>query len=401
MQHFTRASLIGAGIALTTSLATAQSVPTKQIGKADADFADPFTQIGGVRELKDGRVLVVDPRDKVVQLLDLKSGSALKVGREGQGPGEYSLPMNVVALPGDTSAIYDPLNQRYLLVGPDGKPAGFLTTRAESDDRPEGQRGGGAGPMFRMGMNPPRGTDRSGNIYSAGAPFRMGADGPAPLDSAALQRFDRAKKSYETIAYLKVPKPQVSGGANRMEVRIGGANPFAPRDDWAVAPDGRVAIVYASDYRVEWIQPNGQRLKGPATPYNKTKLTEAHKKWWQETQRRRATGIMVTNNNGRMSATTAPAGNLTPEQRNDWPEYLPPFLANAVHVAPNGQLWVLQAAASDDVAPIYDIFDAAGKLSARVQLAKRSRVVGFGNGTLYVVRSDEDDLQYLQRFRLQ
>lgn len=411
MQRIATVTLLRAGVfGLMTTVAggaSAQSVPSRQLGKAEAEFADPFTAIAAVRELKDGRVLVADPRDKVVQLIDLKSGSAVKVGREGQGPGEYSLPMSVVAFPGDTSGIFDPLNQRFLLVGPDGKTGAFLSARPEGEDAAmraapgRGQAGQMRLPAMRM--TTPRGTDRSGNIYVAGAPISMGPDGPVSLDSVPVQRFDRTKKSYETVAWLKVPKnnSQVSGGGGRMEVRIGGANPFAARDEWAVAPDGRIAIVHASDYRVEWITPNGQRAAGPATPYNKTKVTNAHKKWWQETQRRRATGIMVTNNNGRMSASTAPPSAMPSEERSDWPEYLPPFLANAAQVAPNGQLWVLQAAASDDTPPTYDVFDATGKLTGRVVLPKRSRVVGFGSAAVYVARADEDDLQYLQRYRLQ
>lgn len=382
----------------------AQNIHVRQLGKAEAEFADPFTQITGVRELKDGRVLVVDSRDKVVQLLDLKSGSATKVGREGQGPGEYSLPMAIIALPGDSSGVFDPLNRRYLLIGPDGKPGGFFSTQVKADDD-SARPGGGGGGRFLLGgvsMTPPRGTDHRGNIYVAGAPFKPGADGPVPADSAPLQRFNRLKRSYETIGYLKVIKPQISGGAGRTEVRIGGANPFAALDDWAVAPDGRVAIVYASDYHVEWIAPNGQRTAGPPTPYNKTRLTNAHKKWWNDNRRRNMTGLMVTNQNGRISASTAapPSGPL--EERDDWPEYLPPFMGNgAVLAAPNGQLWVLQTGASENVLPTYDIFDASGKLTGRLQLAKRSRVVGFGSNTVYVARSDQDDLQYLQRFRLQ
>jgi hypothetical protein len=412
MPRFTRGSVLPGALLLAVSAFPqlgAQTVASRQLGKAEAEFADPFTAISAVRELKDGRVLVVDSRDKVVQLVDLKTGSATKVGREGQGPGEYSLPISIVALPGDSSGIYDPLNQRYLLIGPDGKPAGFFSSRPEDDEsrdaaaRPGG--GGGAGRMMGgINLSPPRGSDRAGNIYVAGPPMKFGPDGPVPLDSAPLQRFDRGKKSIQTIGYLKVPKgnTQVSGSAGRMNVRMGGANPFAARDDWAVAADGRIAVIHADDYHVEWIAPNGQKTTGPATPYNKTKLTNAHKKWWQETQRRRGGGLMIMNNNGKMSASTAPPPSGPPEERDDWPEYLPPFLGNgSVQVAPNGQLWVLQTAASDDIQPTYDIFDASGKLAARVQLEKRSRVVGFGTNTIYVVRSDEDDLQYLQRYRVQ
>jgi hypothetical protein len=52
-----------------------------------------------------------------------------------------------------------------------------------------------------------------------------------------------------------------------------------------------------------------------------------------------------------------------------------------------------------DATPKYDRFDAAGRLVGQVTLRPRSRVVGFGAGTVYVVRTDEDDLQYLERYR--
>lgn len=36
----------------------------------------------------------------------------------------------------------------------------------------------------------------------------------------------------------------------------------------------------------------------------------------------------------------------------------------------------------------------------KVELPKKVRLVGLGNGVVYGVRTDEDDLQYLQRYRL-
>jgi hypothetical protein len=54
---------------------------------------------------------------------------------------------------------------------------------------------------------------------------------------------------------------------------------------------------------------------------------------------------------------------------------------------------------ASDAPPTYDVIDNSGKVVSRVVLPKRTRLVGFGNGTVYLARIDEDDLQYLQRYR--
>ena len=53
----------------------------------------------------------------------------------------------------------------------------------------------------------------------------------------------------------------------------------------------------------------------------------------------------------------------------------------------------------DDV-PSYDVFDSWGARVGTVKLPPNGRLVGFGRNSAYVVRTDEDDLQYLQRYRL-
>jgi hypothetical protein len=60
-------------------------------------------------------------------------------------------------------------------------------------------------------------------------------------------------------------------------------------------------------------------------------------------------------------------------------------------------IWVRRAVAAG-APPEYDIVDGQGLLVQKVRLSRRSHVVGFGNDVVYVVRMDEDDLQYLQRF---
>lgn len=60
-------------------------VATRVLGKPDIEYREPFTAISGLRELRDGRVIVYDARDKTLQPIDLARGIATAVGRTAQG----------------------------------------------------------------------------------------------------------------------------------------------------------------------------------------------------------------------------------------------------------------------------------------------------------------------------
>jgi len=388
------ASLVGAVIAAGAP-ALAQNIPVRTLAKPEVEYSEPLTQVNGVRELRDGRVIVIDPRDKVVQVVDFKSGTAEKVGREGAGPGEYSLPQRIFALPNDSSAVLDMLNRRLLVVLPNGKPGGFI-------DLNSGAGGGGRGGFVMMGASVSA-VDAKGRFYSSGAPFRMTDNGPQAVDSTAIERWDRAANKRDTVGFLPVPagSVQIGGGGGRgggranVSMRIGGGNPFAAQDQWTVAPDGRVAVVHAADYRIDWIDASGRGSSTPAIKFDRIKVTEGHKKEWRDGMRNRM-GLMIRNENGKQSAQSMPMTNI--EEPKDWPEYMPPFLSGALSFSNDGLLWVRRTGPAGSQ-PTYDLIDGAGKVAQRVVLPKKSQLVGFGSGTVYVVRSDDDDLQYLQRYR--
>ena len=387
-----------AAASLLATLPIAAQAPLKTLAKPDAEYAEPFTQINGVRELRDGRVIVSDVREKTVQLVDLKAGSATKIGREGSGPGEFAMPLALLAVPGDTSLLYDPLNRRYLVIGPDGKAGKFAQYEAE---------GGGAGPIR---ISRVRFTDSRGRLYAAGSGFSFGASGaPASADSAPILRLDRATMKTDTVAYIKIPPVSVTtsgnGSGQNVAVRAGGGNPFAATDDWAVTPDGRVAVIRTKDYHVDWYAPNGQKTAGPAIAYEKLRVTDDDKKAYRE---RRANGGGVAITFGQrigpggtsQGATVAPPPNVQLPEPTDWPDVKPAFTGNAAFAAPNGQVWVLRTRAAKDKIPTFDVIDQTGRVVSRVALPADTRLIGFGNGTVYVARSDEDDLQYLQRYRM-
>ena len=82
-----------------------------------------------------------------------------------------------------------------------------------------------------------------------------------------------------------------------------------------------------------------------------------------------------------------------------WPKLLPPFLPGAVSFAPDGMLWVLRTT-RDPSFPVVDVIDRTGRLFGRLGLPKGRRLLCHGKNSVYLVRVDEDGLQYIERYAL-
>lgn len=250
----------------------------------------------------------------------------------------------------------------------------------------------------------PTASDAKGRMYMQGSPFRMTETGPVSSDSAAIIRWDRSSGKRDTVAWLKLPQgsSQISGGRGNVSVRIGGGPPFAGADAMGVAPDGRVAIVHHEPYSVEFISETGQRTRGQPIRYDKVKVTEGHKQEWRERARSGTRMSMTVDNAGRRQATMGPAGTV-PDPETWGGEFMPPFLpgggpASSMSFSNDGYLWIQRTGPAGQ-APTFDVIDRAGNLAQRVVLPKKARLLGFGNGAVYIARLDEDDLQYLQKHR--
>lgn len=396
----------------STALPVAAQQPTRTLAKPLAEYAEPFSQIAAVRELKDGRLLVVDSRDKLVQLVNLTANSATKVGREGSGPGEYGLPTQLFALPGDSSVIFDPLNQRYLLVHPDGKPGASFRVGDEPSAPPrpqQGQRpeGGQVMRIGGLGFGMPRASDARGRLYFEGGGISMGPNGPVTADTAPIVRYDRTTKVADTLAWVHLPKNNASvkssgsGGNQRMEVRIGGRTPYPARDAWTVLSNGTLVIARVGDYHLDLVSPTRVVTRGPAVVFSAVKVGNAEKQEYRD-QSKNAGGISISRSEGGPGGSQTRASTAPPpfEEPSEWPSTKPPFNANGIFATPAGEIWIARNRAASDPIPTYDVFSASGKPAGKVVLPKQTRVIGFGaGGTVYTIRVDDDDLQYLQRFR--
>lgn len=362
-------------------------VPEKTLTHPDATFPEAFSLVQGLLEMPDGRVLVADPLGQALVLADLASGVADTLGDIGQGPEEYRQPDGVFPLPGDSTLLVDLGNARLTAIGPDG---GFGATMPMAQGEP------GTGRGFLVVM--PAGVDARGRIYFQ--PFGGGAGGRIP-DSAEVVRLDRATGAIDTVARVGRPKIErvTSGGAGSQSVAMR-IVPLSPQDAWAVSSDGRIAVARAADYHVEWIGADGGKTIGAPVPYDPVPIEQADKEEWAENAGTGGLAIemAIENDQRRMSFSRGGAGRAPDLANLNFPAAKPAFVADGVWVTPEGEVWVQRSVPAGQ-SPAIDIFGDSANLKGKLTLPAGRRIVGFGQGVVYAVRTDEFGLQWLERYK--
>ena len=380
--------------AVVPALRAAQSPSPRRLGTPTAELSESFSSVAGLRELSDGRVVLLDSRERAVWLTDAAFATRTRLGREGSGPGEYTRPSGLAALPADTTWIIDGGNRRNLVIAPNGK---IPRDEAQLTIRPS------EGVTYTV---TPRGTDAQGRLYMT-LPLGLIDRGPDDKGETPILRYDRRTSKFDTVATF-VDRTRIrltpgagqpvgggAGGTVRMGFSTGGTG-YMARDEWTVAPDGAVALIRAEPYRIDWKLPDGTLRQGQAVGYTKVRVRDAEKQELLDELKARGGATLTTRGaDGRTQTQSVPAA--APQS---WEEFKPPFVGGTAVAAPNGTVWVLRSAPAGEKEGTWDVFDRAGTLVDRVVLPKRSRVVGFGNGRVYVARYDEDDLMYVARYAL-
>lgn len=377
-----RLASVARGLVVLRLLLAAPDVPTIRLTKPLAEFPDTFDQLNSVLELRDGRLIATDFAGPTVQIIDFARGTHTAIGRKGAGPNEYMMPDRPLPGIGDTIFVADPGQNRFVRVTADGRVAGSFPWPPST----------GIGGQFR-------GADRQGRFYFLGSRYGQEAGGgmrraksidaafAGVSDSAPLIRWDRLKGRFDTLAHLHLaPLAKAgSGGAPGHQVIMSRPQPFGAEDDWAVMPDGRVAVIRAADYHVDWIGRDGRKVASAPNAYRPEKVTAADKARVLQPVRAMLSGGTKFN---------VPAAK---ESDYTWPQLKPPFIARFTLVTPEGRIWV-QRSVADGAEPMYDELDERGQVARHYVAPKGARVVGFGKGTVYLTQPDEDDLLHLLRF---
>lgn len=353
--------------------------PIVRLGRADAVLPREFSQIRGVRELADGRVLVTDWVDEVVLVADLRSGTVRQIGGKGSGPKEYRLPASLLPLPGDSTLLVDQGNERLAVIGPD-----LTIARSFSSHRP--------------GLTHtviPRGVDSAGRFYFEIPNWARA--GAGPNDSVIVARWDPRTEREETVGRVRAETIRTRQMQPGLPYVI-----FAPQDVWQVDRAGRIAFVRSAGYRVEWRDPiSGRLVSGPATPSRPLPVSAADR---TDYVRR---FIMSSPMGGRGVAGLAatPAAMSSPEAiarmvpNQEFAAVRPPFTDFTPRIADDGTLWVERSVPAG--APrVFDLFDRQGVRRGAVALPPGRRLLGLGTRTVYLAAVDDDGVERLERYRL-
>jgi hypothetical protein len=358
------------------------ATPERSLGEPADRFAQPFTRISGVRELADGRLIVTDQREKKVLLLDSAWSAARPVARQGQGPLEYGFPTAVLAYPGDSTLVHDLLQRRLLVLDPSGEPVRTISLPQSLG--------------FGAGLQ----GDGRGNVYSQANAITDPAQlASGPPDSAALLRWNLASARIDTVATVGLPQTESGGGGGNFFMMV---QPMTPADDWAVTQAGWIGLARHTPYSVDCVGTDGRQSRCAPIPYTPVAVVEADKEEYRRArQEQGGMRISMSDGGGDVSISEGPAPSGPPPGMPElkWPTHKPPFLEQSVLAGPGQQLWVLRTGLAGDTIARYDVIDSTGSVRERVTVPAGSRVVGFGASSVYVVRTDEDGLQWLERYQ--
>jgi hypothetical protein len=417
--------------------------PVRQLGPVTAVAKDSLGAVSGIRALPNGRLLVNDIVSRRVLLFDSTLSLVTVVADTTSATANaYGVrPGGLIAYHADSTLFVDPASLSMLLIDANGKIARVMSApRAQDIGFLIG------GPFGSPGFDP------SGKlVYRAPPNFQAFARGPggngalpgppAIPESAAIVRFDLASRTVDTATFFRTPKivMNVSRSADGNMRVMSSFNPLPQGDDWALLPDGTIALVRTRDYHVDFLSPDGKLASAAKVPYPWERLTDSGKVAFIDSARvaiekQRASGQFGFGPDGgggvrltvggpaggaagggtrgggadganRTTVTTVggPApGQLPPLQlipATDLPDYKPAFLPGSTRVDAEGNLWI-RTTQNVDGRPVYNILNRKGELIDRVQLPANRVIAGFGEGgSVYLAVRDGGSV-HLERARV-
>jgi hypothetical protein len=443
---------IGITAALAPGALAQQALPPAHpVGPIEHVTSEPMKAVSAVRQVSGGRVLVNDIIEHRVLLFDSTLANAKPVADSTSSTANAygSSPGGLIPYKGDSTLFIDPASLSMLVFDDAGKIA-----RVMSVPRPSEAMFLIGGPFGQTGFDPSGRLVYRGNIMPQGPMGGRGKDGEPMLpqfpDSAPIVRVALATRAEDTVAYYKLPPTKMNiVRTDNGFTATSTINPMPVVDDWALLPDGTVAIVRGKDFHVDYIHPDGSKNSSEKIPFDWQRLTDDQKAAVidsakqvmekrradqlakiQETRSAGGAGNQRVNVSGdgggggggagqmvfvMRTAGGGDGGGATPPTRGgnqtvtmpplqfvepyELPDYRPAFTAGATRCDTQGNLWIRTTTVQDD-RPMYDVVNEQGQLVDRVLLPPHRVLSGFGPGVVYMGVTDSTGAVHLERARI-
>lgn len=350
------------------------------IGSID-DPEQSLTAAGTLTVDEEGTIYLAQPRDHQIRLYSRSGDFLAVIGREGQGPGEFSS-IGYLGWLGDTLYVGDSGNQRISFFGRDGSFLRSIRLAWSVIDN-----------VFT-----PRTVSRvlrDGTVLvQPSFASRLLADGT--ITSRPLFRMDTTGTLLRTVAETSLENSQLS--IQRGTGGLYGSQPFADAPLLALAPSGEFVVVLdrtaatqdrGAAMQLRKITVDGDTAFTREIPYSPIPLPGEV-----------VDSLLAARAESFANSPMFGSVREAREALNDAvfiPSYYPP--ASRILVASSGEIWVQRENVSGSERR-WDILSPEGDPVGRVVLPGSTRIHDSKNGWLWATELDELDVTYVVRYRI-
>jgi hypothetical protein len=240
-----------------------------RIGSFDGDLWETFGEVAGVAFDDQGQLYVLDRQASTITVVDPNGTFVRTIGRAGEGPGEFRMPVSFTVLGDGRLIVADMGHRAYQIFGSDGSfermvsMGGGTTIRMGAiSAHPSAlavlSTGGGMVVSMRTGpgQEPDQPTSRPVEIVSLGgddAQVRVVAEGWLPP---------------------RPPPAVLEGGSMRFSMAMGGPLTFEPGLFAGILPDGGVVYSDSSAYAIEVVDADGNAVRTLRRPLQPRPVSE-------------------------------------------------------------------------------------------------------------------------------
>ncbi len=379
-----------------------------RVGALDGEEWETFARIARVRFDGEGRLYILDPGRHSVVVLSPEGEYLRTVGTRGEGPGELRSPTTLEVMEDGTIVIGDMGARAYVLYASDGSYLRSVPlTDADGFPSPSSlfhPSGGivtwGISLTFGPGQQPSFPTE---------VPIRL-----TSLDGSGTATLAEAWVPPRNLD-LPVIRAPAGGGSVQMRIAVGGGGGgpaltgFEPRIHTAVLPDGRVAVVDSTLYRIAVYDPTGSTGDTFERSIRPQLVGEVEQRL--ERERRLAdlasgatappTMLMMGGGGATLTGPNEEEWRRSQEERiatmEFWDE-IPVIQALASDV--EGRLWVERSALPGEEGPV-DLLSSGGSYLGSIPPGSVRIPAAFGpNGLAAYIEEDELEIPFVRVVRL-